>query len=135
MECKGLLPERESFAKVDGMRAFLPIAAALCAMVISGCTSTGVVPCGYQTYMISGSQPGIIGTGEVQARLLKEANAWCQKQGLAMVPMDITGHDSLIGSSNANACIRFKAVPPSDYAKTMTSVGAVPSQIIETKAR
>lgn len=102
---------------------------------LTGCTSTGVIPCGYQTYMISGSQPGIIGTGEVQARLLKEANDWCQKQGLVMVPVDILGHDAHVGQSNANATIRFKAVPPSEASKTQTSVGAVPSQIIETRAR
>jgi hypothetical protein len=89
----------------------------LCVMIaflFVGCSS-GVVPMGRDTYMISGSQPGLIGTGTVRARLLREADQWCRTRGLVMVPVSYTGSDAIAGQKMANAEVIFRAVSNSDY--------------------
>jgi hypothetical protein len=69
---------------------------------------------GQDTYMISGSQPGLIGSGVVRASLLKKADAWCRERGLVMVPVNYTGSDAVFGGQWANAEVVFRAVPRSD---------------------
>jgi hypothetical protein len=102
--------------------------------ILAACTSTGVVPMGGNTYMIAGSRPGFIGTGEVKASLIKEASAWCAKRGLVMIVVDATGHDGVAGHNAANADVTFKALSPAEAAKAGSAYQA-PSQIIETRAR
>ena len=101
-----------------------------------GCinSSTGVVPMGQNTYTIAGSSSGTIGTGEVKARLLREASAWCSKQGLVMVVMDARGADGVVGHNAANSEITFKALPPAQ-AQQAGPVYRPPNQIIETRYR
>lgn len=81
--------------------------------LLLGC-STGVVPMGRDTYMIAGSSPGLIGTATVRARLLREADSWCRKRGLVMVPLNYSGRDAVLGGDWANSEVIFRAVPPSD---------------------
>jgi len=69
---------------------------------------------GRDTYMISGSSPGLIGSGSVRAKLLRQADEWCRKRGLVMVPVNFSGHDAVVGGQWANAEVTFRAVPPSD---------------------
>jgi hypothetical protein len=102
--------------------------------ILAACTSTGVVPMGGSTYMIAGSRPGFIGTGEVKAALIKEASAWCAKRGLVMIVVDATGHDGVAGHNAANADVTFKALPPTEAEKAGSAYQA-PTQIIETRAR
>lgn len=106
---------------------------ALAAATLAACT-TGIVPIGPSTYMLSGSSPGLIGKGAVEAKLLKQANEWCQKKGLVMIPIDSTGHDAIYMGNWANAEIKFKALPPGSAA-VPSSYSAAPNQIIETRAR
>jgi len=89
---------------------------------------------GGNTYMIAGSRPGFIGTGEVKASLIKEASAWCEKRGLVMIVVDSTGHDGVYGHNAANADVTFKALPPAEAAKAGSSFQS-PNQIIETRQR
>ncbi len=65
--------------------------------------------------MISGSSPGLIGTGTVRAKLLKQADEWCRQRGLVMVPVNFSGSDAVYGGQWANAEVIFRAVPASDY--------------------
>jgi hypothetical protein len=81
--------------------------------VLFGC-STGVVPMGRDTYMIAGSSPGLVQSATIRARLLREADSWCRKQGLVMVPLNYSGREAVIGSNCANSEIIFRAVPPTD---------------------
>jgi len=83
------------------------------AALLTSC-STGVVPMGKDTYMISGMSPGMVSAGGVRAKLLREANRWCAKRGLAMVPLSYSGQGAVIGQRAANAEIIFRAVPPND---------------------
>jgi hypothetical protein len=107
---------------------------ALAAATLSACTS-GIVPIGPSTYMLSGSSPGLIGKGAVEAKLLKQANEWCQKQGLVMVPIDSKGQDAIYMGNWANAEVKFKAVPPSQAGSVPSSYSAAPNMIIETRQR
>jgi hypothetical protein len=102
--------------------------------ILAACTS-GIVPIGPSTYMLSGSSPGLIGKGAVEAKLLKQANEWCQKQGLVMIPIDSTGQDAMYMGNWANAEVKFKAVPPSQAGSVPSSYSAAPNYIIETRAR
>lgn len=100
---------------------------------ISGC-STGVVPLGQDTYMIAGSSPGLIGSGTVKAKLIRQANEWAAKKGLVATVVDSKGEDAVVGRNNANAEIIFKALPP-DRVNEAGPVYRAPNQIIETRTR
>ena len=76
--------------------------------------STGVVPMGRDTYMISGSSPGLINSATVRAKLLREADAWCRQRGLIMLPLNFGGVDAVLGQKMANAEVTFRAVRPGD---------------------
>ena len=89
------------------------LGAAMCAFAISGCSS-GVVPMGRDTFMISGTQPGLIGAGTVRASLLKKADKWCRERNLVMVPLSSSGTDAVFGGQWANAELVFRAVPHGD---------------------
>lgn len=99
--------------------------------------SSGVVPMGRDTYMISGSSPGLIGTGTVRAKLLKQADAWCRSQGLVMVPLNYSGSDAVVGGQWANSEVIFRAVPPSDAENIRMRYerGADHHQVIEIRKR
>jgi hypothetical protein len=100
---------------------------------ISGC-STGVVPLGQDTYMIAGSSPGLIGSGTVKAKLIRQANEWAAKKGLVASVVDSKGEDAVAGRNCANAEIIFKALPP-DRVNEAGPVYRAPNQIIETRTR
>jgi len=107
---------------------------AVATSILAACT-TGIVPIGPNTYMLSGSSPGLIGKGAVEAKLLKQANEWCEKRGMVMIPIDSTGHDAIYMGNWANAEVKFKAVPPSQAGNVPSGYSAAPNQIIETRAR
>ena len=69
---------------------------------------------GRDTYMISGSTPGMVSSATVRARLLREADKWCRQNGLVMIPVSYGGQDAVVGQHTANAEVIFRAVPPSD---------------------
>ena len=110
------------------------IVLSIASILLVGCTS-GVVPIGPNTYMLSGSSPGLIGKGTVEAKLFKQANDWCQQRGLVMIPIDSTGNDAIYMGNWANAEIKFKALPPGQAANVPSSFGAAPNQVIETRQR
>ena len=104
-------------------------------LLLVGCaSSTGIVPLGQGTYMIAGSQPGFVGTGEVKARLIKQAAAWCAQRNLVMTGVDSTGSDGVYGHNAANADVTFKALPPEQAAQSSPTF-IPPTQVIETRAR
>lgn len=85
--------------------AFVTLISVLC----SGCTS-GVVPMGKDTYMVS-SDGSIFSTEfTLEARCLKKADKFCQKKGEAMVFVSKSGHDASVGVASSCEVI-FRAVP------------------------
>ena len=81
-------------------------------ILISACaTSSGVVPMGGDTYMISRSEKGFDTTGSrVKADALKEANEFCLSTGKVMEIVKTTQNDMKPFRSDAQAEIEFKCI-------------------------
>ncbi len=84
--------------------------------------------------MIAGSSPGLIGSGTVKAKLIRQANEWAAKKGLVATVVDSKGEDAVYGRNCANAEIVFKALPP-HRVNEAGPVYRAPNQIIETRQR
>lgn len=78
-------------------------------LIISGCSSTGVVPTGVDTYMIakSGGGPGASGA-EMSAGLYKEANAFCASKERQFVRISVVEQDNKPFVRLANAKLEFR---------------------------
>ncbi len=83
------------------------------AAVISGCTSSGVVPMGQNSYMISKSRWGFTGPAPIKAAELKEADDYCKKQGKVLRVTKTVEIAIKFGSTPA-AEVYFKALDPND---------------------
>ena len=93
------------------MKCVLPL---LIALAVAGCSS-GVVPAGPQTYMISVTEgPGLTNGGAAKARALRDADEWCHKRGLVMVPVDVAQHGTQPFGRYAGAELTFRALKPGD---------------------
>ncbi len=82
-------------------------------LTLIGC-STGVVPAGPQTYMISTTAFGLVPGGTAKAKAYREANDWCKQRGLVMVPVTSDSNDAVYGRKPAGAELVFRALPPGD---------------------
>ncbi len=105
-------------------------------LLLSGCASTGVVPMGRDTYMISGSQPSLTSfsnSGALKARLLRQANDWCRNNGLVMIPLNYEGFDG----ASITAEIIFRAVPANDLENIRPNFQRAPDhhQVISIRDR
>ena len=100
-------------------------------MLVAACASTGVVPMGRDTYMLSKSGTALSSGATVKASLYREADAWCRKQGLVMVPLSEDSSDGVPGRHLANAEIRFRAVSPGDVENQRTNMKPVANTIVE----
>lgn len=80
--------------------------------VLSACTSTsGVVPLGNDTFVISRSQKGFDITGSrVKVDSIKEANQYCASMGKRLEITKTTDHDMVPFKSDAQAEIEFRCV-------------------------
>jgi len=78
--------------------------------VLIGCArSSGVVPLGNDTYMISRSEKGFDTTGSrVKADALKEANKYCAQKGKDLKIVKATEKDMVPFRSDAQAEIEFQ---------------------------
>ena len=87
-------------------RAILFVVAAV---ILPGC-STGVVPAGPQTYMISVTEgPGLTNGGAAKARTYREATQWCDKRGLVMVPIASDTHPTQVFGRYAGSELTFRS--------------------------
>jgi len=89
------------------------LAAMLVTALISGCTSSGVVPMGQNTYMISKSVWGFTGPAPIKADAIKEADDYCKKQGKVLRVTKTVEIGIKFGSTPA-AEVYFKALDPND---------------------
>jgi len=100
-------------------------------VTLSACMSTGIVPQGRDTYMISKQGTALSSGARVKATLYKEADAWCRKQGLVMVPVSEHTTDGVPGVHLASAEITFRAVRSDDPENQRTNMKPIPNQVIE----
>lgn len=83
----------------------------LAGLILAGCSSTGVVSTGSDTYMVakSGGGPGASGA-EMSAGLYREANAFCAEQKKQFVKINVTEQDNMPFVRLANAKLEFRCV-------------------------
>ena len=97
----------------------LTLLRALCATAfvigIASCASTGILPIGKDTYMVSKqTATGFQSAVGIKGEILREANEFCAKQGLVMVIVSLNTKDGVPGHSYATAELVFRAVRPED---------------------
>ena len=92
----------------------LPCVCGLAVCLVLASCSSGIVPAGPQTYMASCSI-GAAGTGATgKAKLYRQANDWCVKRGLVMVPVTSDSTEPVAGRGMGSASLTFRALPPGD---------------------
>lgn len=93
---------------------------AISAMMIVGCSSTGVIPMDQDSYMI-GKKDGTPGLGESlsnKAEVYREANAFCQAKGLEVSTLRVNTIPAMparLGSTE----LQFKCVQPGGTARPL----------------
>ena len=89
----------------------MKIAIVLAGLIFVGCSSTGVVSIGTDTYMVakSGGGPGATGA-EMSADLYREANAFCAEQKRQFVRVSVIERDNKPFVRLANSKLEFRCV-------------------------
>lgn len=84
------------------------------AVFFIGCSNTGVVPMGQNTYMVGYEGSNMQNKAALEALCLRDANAFCAQKGLVMVPISSNGRNALAVpfGHGGNCQLIFKAVPP-----------------------
>jgi hypothetical protein len=88
----------------------------LASLALAACSaSSGVVPMGGDAYMVARSQKGFRGdSGRVKAEALREADAFCRKNGKVMKLIKADQEDMKPFRSDAQAEIQFLCLDPRD---------------------
>lgn len=80
--------------------------------LLNASCSSGVVPTGPNSYMISRSVSGFSSGAAGKAKAYREASEWCAKRGLVMVPISSDSRDPVAGRGMGSTEVHFKALPP-----------------------
>jgi len=67
---------------------------------------------GKDTYMVERGGWPHMNQFALETHCLKDANRFCEKRGLAMVPISRIGRDGQVFQNNATFKLVFRAVPP-----------------------
>jgi len=83
--------------------------------ILTGCSSTGVVPIGEGTFIISKKSAGCgFSSGEgTKIDLYKEANAYCEKKNKELTTVEAIARDGVPFVRCASAELKFKCVEKS----------------------
>lgn len=104
------------------MKLFAPLSLAI-ALSCTSCITTGVTPCGPDTYTVSSQGVGF-SDGGTRARVYKKANKFCEDRGLVMVPIAIDSERGQFARSEPNTNLTFLALKPGDPAIRRTNIDA-----------
>ena len=85
----------------------------LLSLLLVGCSS-GIVPAGPDTYLITRSISGFSSAGAGKAQVYREASAWCARRGLVMLPVAVDTQSPVAGSHMGSAELTFRALRPGD---------------------
>lgn len=103
-------------------------------VLLAGCTSSGPVPMGKDTFMITKQSPtGFHSGGSVKADIFREANEYCVSQGLQFQPISNKSKDGIVGFAFANAEVTFRCLADGD--SEIKRPVPVPDVIIEKRFR
>lgn len=93
-------------------KIFSAAAVSACALAMTGCASTGVVPMDKGTYLVSKKSPQV-GFGPpvaVKAEVYAEANTFCEKEGKAVETLRLEVTNPGLARSGAVE-LQFRCVP------------------------
>lgn len=99
------------------MRARLSAAGALVAgAALAGCTtSTGPVPAGPNTYVLTTRASAILGGADhAQADALQQADVFCRAQGRQMLPAQAQQDRGIMTASMTGFTVTFRCLLPTD---------------------
>jgi hypothetical protein len=105
-------------------------------LVLTACASSGPVPIGRDTYMISKqSSTGFHSGSSVKADIYREANEFCLKNGLQFQPVKDNAKDGVPGYAFANAEVVFRCLADGDREINRPTPSPTPNLIIENRNR
>lgn len=105
-------------------------------LFITACASSGPVPIGRDTYMITKqSSTGFHSGASVKADIYREANDFCIKQGLQFQPVKDNTKDGMPGYAFANAEVVFRCLVDGDREINRPTPIWMPNVIIENRSR
>lgn len=108
----------------------------LLAVILSSCASSGAVPIGRDTFMITKqSSTGFHSGASVKADLYREAYEFCMKKGLQFQPVKENSKDGVPGYAFANAEVVFRCLTENDMEINRPTPTPVPNIIIENRNR
>lgn len=87
--------------------------ALVASFLVSACTSSGVIPAGPDTYMISAGGAGF-STAGVRASTYRAAQKYCADRGLVFLPVSFDAQEGVLGQRPPTADLVFRALPPGD---------------------
>ena len=104
--------------------------------VLTACASSGAVPIGRDTYMITKqSSTGFHSGASVKADIYREANEFCVKRELQFQPVRDNAKDGVPGYAFANAEVVFRCLADGDKEINRPTPRPTPNVIIENRAR
>lgn len=105
-------------------------------LILTACASSGPVPIGRDTYMITkSSSTGFHSGSSVKADIFREAYEFCSKQGLQLQPVKDNAKDGVPGFAFANAEVVFRCLSDGDKEINRPTPTTVPNIVIENRNR
>lgn len=103
------------------------------AFILAGCQSSGPVPIGPDTYMLS-SAGGFFtfSGGSVSAELFQEASRFCQSQGKQVMPVQVRSENSGYARP-AQSDIQFRCLAANDPDLKRPNLQPTPNVVIERR--
>lgn len=85
-------------------------------LALSGCASSGPIPIGKDTYMISKQSAGgiYVAAGSIKAGIFREANTFCESQNKSMQVVNTYQQSAVPGRSMPEAEIQFMCLSDGD---------------------
>ena len=116
------------------MKKKLLVGVAFAFVALSAKASSGVVPMGQDTYMVSAqSITGFASAGSVKADIYKEGAAYCVGLGKQFQPISDHGIDGVPGRSLASAEIQFRCLDKGDPELNRPTMKPIANVRIETE--
>ena len=103
---------------------------------LTGCASSGVVPMGQDTFMITKqSYSTLHSAGSVKADIYREGVTYCTSLGKEFLPINDHGVDGAFGISVANAEVQFRCLEKGDSELRRPTMVKTPNIRIENTNR
>ena len=106
----------------------------LLALLVAGCSSTGVVPIGQDTFMISKGGSGSGSGGALKAECYQEGNSYCKSLGKEFQPLCDNNFDA-VSFRLAAAEIQFRCLSRGDPELSRPTMNPIPNVRIESDIR